>query len=56
MLTEADMVRIMAENYGTEDYGTGNSLNIEQIDCEIYDVYDNVGTHDQSCHDASITT
>lgn len=56
MLTEADMVRIMAENYGTEKYASGNSLTTVPIDHEIYDVYDNGDPNEQSCRDTSITT
>ena len=56
MLTEADIVRIMAENYGTEKHATGNSLTTEPIDHEIYDAYDNGDPHDQSCYDISVTT
>lgn len=56
MLTEADMVRIMAENYGTEKYATGNSLTTAPIDQEIYDAYNNGDPHEQSCHDTPVTS
>ena len=53
MLTEADMVRIMTENFGAEKYGISNPLVEEPIDREIYDTFDDDDPYDQSCYDMS---
>ena len=56
MLTEADMIRIMAENYGRETYDAndhikGNSLTKEDFDEEI----DDSDPYEHSRIDASST-
>ena len=53
MLTEADMLRILTENFGAEKYGISNSLVEESIDREIYDTFDDADPYDQSCYDMS---
>ena len=54
MLTEADMIRIMTENYGAVNYGvannsTGDSQAEESIDRESYEAFDD-DPYDQLCH------
>ena len=53
MLTKADMVRIMAENYGVAHHGTGNPLAEQTIDDEMYDGYDDSEQHEISYYEIS---
>ena len=55
MLTEADMIRIMTENYGAVNYGVannsvGDSQAEESIDRESYEAFDDGDPYDQLCH------
>ena len=58
MLTEADMIRIMTENYGAVNYGVannsiGDSQAEESVDRGSYDVFDDGDPYDLSCYDVS---
>jgi len=53
MLTEADIIRIMTENYGAAINGTGGSLVEELINHVLDDAFDDGDPYEPSCYDMS---